>query len=234
MKALSVFQQALLDVTLESYSDIPAEEDIDVSFSPTYLATMRKLSRRNSYRTWAVRILAAAACIALIAAFSIPALLERISRPGSEVTYALTLSAEEIAAAPQEIETPITPSYTAEGYQRANAGDETGRYGISLSFVGPAGEKYMFSQSVLGDYAVEADDSDGTISLIRMVEDRKHQVLEIGAYEVLAVYPEEEDATGPVWYYWTDHAYIYRIYAENGEQFSQVELAKIITSIKPE
>lgn len=234
MKERSVFQQALLDVTLESYSDIPAEEDIDVSFSPAYQAFMRKLSRRSANRAWAVRILAAAACIALIAGFSLPALRNRIFHPGSEVTYALTISAEEVAAAPQEIDAPIIPSYTAAGYQHADSEDEISRYGVSLSFVGPAGQQYSFSQSVLWNYAAEEEASDGTLSLMHIAEGQNHQVLQIGAYEVLVIRAEEEDAAGPVWYYWTDHAYVYRIYAENGGQFRQEELEKIITSTKPE
>ena len=85
-KVLSEFQSALLDATLDDFSDIPHEDDINIEMSANFLTNADALianSKRQSLHTVNLtlkRLILIAAIISMLAttAMAIPAVREAI------------------------------------------------------------------------------------------------------------------------------------------------------------
>lgn len=93
-KTLTPFEQALLDATLEEFADIPNnEDDIDVTFSPEFIAKSEKLIQNTQKRTWRyvnttmkrVALVAIIAALLATTAMAIPAVREEIIRFSSMI-----------------------------------------------------------------------------------------------------------------------------------------------------
>lgn len=127
-KALTPFQQALLDSVLAEYRDIPVE-DTGVPFSEAFLKKADKLLRAAggpvSFRTRRILrgILIAALIAALLAGtvLAIPAVREGLigfSLYSRGESYGVRFDPEAVATAPDSIETPYTLGYLPDGYMK--------------------------------------------------------------------------------------------------------------------
>ena len=120
MKQLSEFQKALVSSVLEDFADIPAEDEIDLTFSPEFEERAQSLISRTGSRLWRAtnttlrRIVLIAAIIALLSAtaMALPPVREAILDfflTDRVTEYGITFDPEEAAAAPRELLTPCAP-----------------------------------------------------------------------------------------------------------------------------
>lgn len=125
---LTPFEQALLDVNLEEFEDIPAESEINLELSSQFQAKADELIRRT-YRQSNKRpvpLLRKVALVALIAsllvltACAVPAVREAIINfffRDEGTHYEFTYDPEQAATAPDEIEEVYVPINIPDGFE---------------------------------------------------------------------------------------------------------------------
>lgn len=125
---LTPFEQALLDVNLEEFTDIPTEQDIDMEFSPAFQANVQELIRKSERNHWSsgkvflrkVALVALISAMLLLTACSIPAVREAIIEfffKDVGTHYEFTYDPEDVVNAPDGIETVYFPTYIPDGYE---------------------------------------------------------------------------------------------------------------------
>ena len=123
---LKPFEQALLDITLEAFADIPSEEEIDLELSDSFLSNSEKLIEKNRRGGFSRasktirRIILVAALIAALAttAMAVPAIREALIKffaQSAETHYEFYFDPEQAATAPDNIEKVYKPTYIPEG-----------------------------------------------------------------------------------------------------------------------
>lgn len=125
---LTPFEQALLNVNLEEFEDIPAESEINLELSPQFQAKADELIRRT-YRQSNKRhvpLLRKVALVALIAgllaltACAVPAVREAIINfffRNEGTHYEFTYDPEQAATAPAKIEEVYAPVNIPDGFE---------------------------------------------------------------------------------------------------------------------
>lgn len=127
---LTPFEQALLDGNLEEFMNVPAEQDIDMEFSRQFQLKAEELIQRSERNHWSsgkvflrrVALVALIAGILTLTACSIPIIWEAIVDFFVEDTgthYEFYYDPDDIANAPQAIETVYFPTYIPNGYTEA-------------------------------------------------------------------------------------------------------------------
>ena len=117
---------ALLAVALREYAGIPADEQIDHTFSPSFRKKARELntkSQRKAWRCWNVyrrRIVLIAVIIAMLAALAactpiIKKLYIEYFFVDYGTHYGITFDPEQAAAAPDKCETYYIPQWSPDG-----------------------------------------------------------------------------------------------------------------------
>ncbi len=205
------FAQALLDAALDSFADVPAEETLDLQFSPALekkLAGLMKSTRTDTYHPIGKTVRRAILIAALIAALAgtamaIPAIRKlfipyEIKNAGTH--YEFTLETESAVVAPDRIEKVYRPFYIPEGFAQESL-VITEDFACYAWFT-ENNDCIFFDQFVISKY----DNNSGPSA-----ENVETQTLLLNGYEVFCVYYDEGGAS----YQWTDNAYFYMLYCDD-------------------
>lgn len=125
---LTPFEQALLNVNLEEFEDIPAESEINLDLSPQFQAKadelIRRMHRQSNKRTMPllrkVALVALIAAILALTACAVPAVREAIINfffRDEGTHYEFTYDPEQAATAPDKIEEVYIPINIPNGFE---------------------------------------------------------------------------------------------------------------------
>lgn len=222
MNKSALLEQALKEVTLEEFSDIPSENEICLIPSEKFQKNCKRLIQQSQkgivhrMRSSVRRAILIAALIAVLAvsAVAIPDVREAFVRffvRNESAHYVFYFDPEQAATAPNVIEKTYCPTYIPAGYTMTSS--DVGLTGNCYFWFDESYENYiMFDQTVIGgvDRAPYAEDSNA-------------EIRNLNGYQVFCVYDE---ATV---YYWTDNKYFYSLYC--GPAISEEEMQRIFLSI---
>ena len=115
-RALPAFEQALVDCVLEEFKDVPAEDQIEMTFSPSFEVKAQKLVQKAENDHWSsgkvflrkVAIVALISAMLLLTACSIPAVREAIIEfffTDVGTHYEFTYDPDDVVNAPEGIVT---------------------------------------------------------------------------------------------------------------------------------
>lgn len=131
MKKETPFEQALTEVWIDEYRDVPPEEELHHAFSPEFEAKMEALFRKVRKNHWKrskvilrrVALVAAIIAALLLTACTIPAVRQVFKDlfvdffvEDKETFYEFTYDPDEVVNAPDCIETVYAPTYVPEGF----------------------------------------------------------------------------------------------------------------------
>lgn len=228
-KKITTFEQALLDVTLEEFSDIPDKEDeIDVSFSPAFVAKSEKLIRNTEQKTWRyvntgmkrVAVIAIVAALLATTALAFPAIREAIIRffiHDEGTHYEFSFDPEQAANAPDCIETVYYPTYVPNGYQLSF--DTTTVASVAVGWSNSDDWTIFYMQEPMPD-----DPENSAIGDIN-AEGTTTSSLILSGYEVIRV----EDAEA-IYYVWTNHEYLFSLICD--KVLPEEEMVRIFDSVQ--
>lgn len=149
------FQQALLDATLESYADIPAEAEIDAEFSQQFLqksdSLLNNAPKSKSQRTSKNlrRILLVAAIITVLVAMAVMGTAQRVYLFQYTITeygryYEFKYTDAVPPDAPDHLEIFYRPTYIPQGYELDDtSGSDTG---VQYNWRNSEGTYIVYSQ----------------------------------------------------------------------------------------
>lgn len=228
MKQLSEFQRALLDAVLEDYADIPAEEEIDLTFSPEFESRAQTLISRTDSRLWRAtntalkRILLIAAVIATLAAtaFAVPPIREAILDyflTDRDSYYGITFDPDEAADAPRELQTAYAPYWVPDGFELAI--EDISAAGGAFWYVDAGDNWICFTQ-----YLLPADAADDWFSINAEETDRYSRL--VGEYRVEVI-----ESHSVYFWIWTDNEYLYSLECSYG--VSEETTEQVFHSIQP-
>lgn len=221
------FQQALLDATLESYADIPAEAEIDAEFSEqflqqsdTLLKNVRKgKSQRNGKNLR--RILLVAAIISVLFAVAVMGTAQRIYLFQYTITdydryYEFKYTDTVPPDAPNHLETFYRPTYIPQGYELYDpSGCDTG---VQYNWRNAEGKDIVYAQITIREDHV----------FLRLQKNTKIPTtidgVLINGYDVLRIVSDIGTQ-----YYWIDGEYFHYLAMDPG--VPQEEHMKIFHSI---
>ena len=244
MEASSEFQRALMEAQKEEFSGVPQEDELDVSFSPEFEKNMERLCRGTQRKTWrlvnttAKRVLIAAILVVLLAmtvVAAVPALREGLIRfftHDNGVFYSFEFSEEDLARAPETIETVYLPTYIPEGYHLISGPNVDGL--LTSVLYQDENEYYAirYSQYALwSDGPIANVDSNIPTMLGIDSEGAITETAIINGYEVQAIHYNPEEAANPTIYLWTDHEYLYLIEIQNTTEYGFNEFSRIQASL---
>lgn len=241
-EASEVFRRALLDAQQAEFADVPREDELDLSFSPEFEREMERLQRGTKHRTrrmvntTAKRVLIAAVLLLLLAmtvVAAVPALREGLIRfftHDSGVFYSFEFSEEDVAKAPENIETVYLPTYIPEGYQLTIQDITNGV--VDIVYSDYDGNIIHYSQYVLWS-ADPVANSDANITTVLGIDSEGAVTEEfiLNGYEVRAIHYDPEEAKNPTIYVWTDHEYFYMLEIQNTAEYGIDEFERIQTSL---
>ncbi len=225
----TVFEQALLDATLEEFAEIPDEEsEIDVTFSPSFAAKSEMLlrnTRRKRYHSVnatmkRVGLVAILAALLLTTVMAIPAVREEVIRffIQEEGTHlAFTFDPEQAAHTPESIETVRIPTYLPEGYREETR--STSASSVYAAWRDQDGNTISYHQ-----LPVSNEPSNSDLYGIH-VHGARTRILYLNGYKVLSV---QDGRT--ISYVWTDHEYFYDLSCSSA--VSQKEIIQIFGSVE--
>ena len=243
---LSPFKQALLEVSLEQWHDLPAEKDIDLQPSKAFLeksirliADVRRgnIGRMGTVLRRAILIAAILAALA-ITALAIPTIRKNTSQSEKST---LTVWADPDAKHKDSIHFDIVNFGTHYAFRFDQKQTATAPYQIKKYFKPayiPMG--YTETDSLVGAFSTNfiwQSDSGAYITFAQMVipknlqgphpnaENVRAEMLYINDYPVFYVYNDRYKQ-----YYWTDHEYFYGMtfYATISEE----DCLKVINNIR--
>lgn len=221
---------ALLECVLERYNDIPAEDEIDYTFSEKFERWGKKIIKRTpdkkkqnpikfNSRSLKVFILVAALIAALTAtAMAVPAIREALMDfflvdRGDH--YSVTVNPEQAKDAPDMVEEYRVPQYVPAGYNLII--DDKNVAAVVMIWRKSEQERICFTQRTIDN---ESDKD--TINS----EDVMRKPIVMQGYKVEIIQDEYEYTT-----IWTDNMYLYYMTISNSVPLSEFE--KILGSIKP-
>ena len=228
-KIMTPFEQALLDATLEEFSDIPDnEEELDVTFSPAFIARSETLIQNMQRKTWRYvnTTMRRLALIAIIAAFlattvlAFPAIREAIIRfflHDEGTHYEFSFGPEQAANAPDCIETVYAPSYVPDGYDKAF--ETINIATVAIGWCNSDNWWIYYNQAPMPD-----DYENSTRGGIN-AEGATTQSIGINGCEVIRIEDEEV-----VFYVWTNNEYMFTLMCE--KTIPEEEMKKIFNSIQ--
>ncbi len=219
---LSILRRALVESVLEEHEAIPAEAEIEYTFSSAFQQRIEKLIRKSNTRTWyyinsplkKAIIIAILIGLLTITAAAVPAIREAIidffvveREPG---VYGITFDPEQAATAPHQIETYYGPTDIPEEF--IQIADEKTEAAVILMWMNDKAELICYNQHFIPRNATCTDwigiNSENTI--------RESQI--INGYLVEIIYSIEYNT-----YVWTDNTYIYYVETTNTIPFEVFE-----------
>lgn len=222
------FQQALLDATLESYADIPAEAEIDADFSQQFLQksdTLLKNARKGKPQRTGKnlrRILLVAAIISVLIAMAVMSAAQRIYLFQYTITdygryYEFKYTDTVPPDAPDHLETFYRPTYIPEGYELEDSiGNDNA--GVQYNWCNAEGAHIVYAQVTIREDHV----------FLRLHKNTKIPTtidgILIDGYDVLRIVSDIGTQ-----YYWIDGEYFHYLAMDPG--IPQEEQMKIFHSI---
>ncbi len=218
-------KNAVIECVLKRYTDVPAEKEVNYTFFKKFEQWAKKLVEKTKERRYeaplrfskkAIKIIAlVAALIALLAttAMAVPTIREAIigfffyNRGES---YGVTFDPEQVATAPDAIETVIIPTTIPAGFGVLL--DDRTEAGVIIMWKNANGEYIFYSQSPVAKDASN-DNWFGTDS-----ERSTHTSCIIQGYKVEKLQNDEVYSV-----FWTDNSYFYWIEFSNTIDFSVFE-----------
>ena len=228
-KTMTPFEQALLDVTLEEFSDIPDnEEEIDVTFSKAFVEKSERLIQNTQRKTWhytntaikRVALIAIIAALLATTAMAIPAIREAIIRfflHDEGTHYEFSFDPEQAANAPDCIETVYYPTYIPSGYQLVF--NTTTVASVSVGWSNSDDWYICYDQLPMPD-----DPENSTAGRLNS-EGATTSSLVLNGYEVIRI--EDENA---IYYVWTNQEYMFDLICE--KILPEEEIVKIFNSVQ--
>ena len=228
-KTMTPFEQALLDATLEEFSDIPDhEEEIDVTFSKAFVEKSERLIQNMQRKTWRYvntttkRIALIAIIVALLATtvMAFPSIREAIIKfflHDEGTHYEFSFDPEQAANAPNCIETAYVPSYIPDGYSKSF--ETINIATVAIGWCNSDNWEIYYNQAPMPD-----DFKNSTRGGIN-AEGATTQSIGINGYEVIRI----EDAE-VVSYVWTNNEYMFTLMCEKA--ISEEEIEKIFNSVQ--
>lgn len=226
---MTPFEQALLDATLEEFSDIPDhEEEIDVIFSKAFVEKSERLIQNMQRKTWRYvntttkRIALIAIIVALLATtvMAFPSIREAIIKfflHDEGTHYEFSFDPEQAANAPNCIETAYVPSYIPDGYSKSF--ETINIATVAIGWCNSDNWEIYYNQAPMPD-----DFKNSTRGGIN-AEGATTQSIGINGYEVIRI----EDAE-VVSYVWTNNEYMFTLMCEKA--ISEEEIEKIFNSVQ--
>lgn len=222
------FEKALVNIILEKYTDVPAEDTIAHSFSEQFLQWGEKCvqwSKSNHFRTVAiVKKLLIAAIIAALMAGSVMAYpiirnaFIKYSITEHEERISVTFDPAQAATAPKEIETVYRANYVPEAF--ALAIEDVNAATASYCWVSENGKVMLFNQFMIPENA--QDDS-----FLGLDSNAVRESVQMGDYIVEVIQnPEMKQLV------WTNNAYFFLL--EVPLDMPQAEIEQIFMSISPD
>lgn len=221
------FEQALLEVSLREFEDIPGEESLHHEFSPAFEAKMEAMVRKARRNHWSKtktvfrRALLVAALIAalLLTAYAIPAVREFFIDffiKDKETYYEFTYAPEAVANAPEYIETVYTPTYVPDGFELKSYDCATPA--VTIIWYNSENQFISFDQITTPEDPLKTTDFgiDAERSSIEWVS--------LGGGQVL-----RQEGMGMKAYYWSTNEY--RFVLMCSDQVPEEEFLKIFNSI---
>lgn len=224
---LTPFEQALLDVNLEEFMDIPAEQDIEMEFSPAFQVKAQELVRKSERNHWSsgkvflrkVAIVALISAMLLLTACSIPAVREAIidfffRDVGTH--YEFTYDPDDVVNAPDSIEAVFFPNYIPKGYEETMI--HYGRASVSGFWINGDGRYVTYIQGILPEDPLSGES--GNISS----ENAEIEWITINSCQILRIEDEEW-----ITYAWATNEYEFSIMCQ--KPISDDEIIKVFDSI---
>jgi hypothetical protein len=205
-------REALLISVLEEFSDIPAENEIDYSFSPRFQARIKEISRKSEKAAWRFwhsskrRLILVAVIVVLLAALAacavpvIKQLYVDYFLVDNGESFGITFDPEQAATAPKKIETYWIPDYCPEGYSLISRIGTAA--GVDCCWMNTLQEYVVYNQ-----YVIPADYDNSTWITID-AEDVERSAEIINGYKVEVV---ESLSNHYLVAFWTDNLYLYAV-----------------------
>lgn len=218
------FEQALLDVILEEFSDIPYEQEIELTASLKFQKTCEQLLKRARNGTvsrvgiaFRRAIIIAAIIAALITtAMAVPVIREAIIQfffRNEGTHYEFSFDPEQAATAPNVTKKAYYATYIPDGYVEVFTEVVLG--GVSYIWSDESGEDYiMFNQYIIPENSNSGPNAEGVAT----------EILNLNGYQVFCVRDE-----GTI-YYWTNNEYFFELAC--GTNVSEEEMQKIFSNIQ--
>lgn len=232
MRNETPFEQALTEVWIDEYRDVPPEEELHHAFSPEFEAKMEALFRKVRKNHWKrskvilrrVALVAAIIAALLLTACTIPAVRQVFKDlfvdffvEDKETFYEFTYDPDEVVNAPDCIETVYAPTYVPEGFA------EDARYcniaGAGVVWYNEDNVCISFSQSIM---PADPMDVSGTGY---NAENATLEWIPLGGGQVLRLENEWH-----LMYIWATNEYRFDLICS--KEFPEEELQKIFNSIQ--
>ena len=221
---LNPFKQALLDVQFEKWENIPAENDLKLTFSKAFERkgkllinrTKHNYLRKASTTTRRIILIAAILTILAITALAVPIMWEEYmhffaSNIGDH--YEFHFDPELLASAPKAIEKIYKPTYIPAGWQEDAV---ITKNWVVYIWRSSSGECVTFGQYPISNEDVRPQPS---------TENAKRQWISLNGYQVLCI-----ESSAIRMYFWTDNTYFYRLVSN--ENMPEEETNMIFCSIQ--
>jgi len=203
-----LLREALLELTLEEFRDIPPEDEIDMEFSEGFEKRLRKRLREELDPPYTGRCRCSrplrrlVVALLILAALTVTAVATPAIREGligffthnKGTHYQFSFDPEQAATAPRTIETEYCPTYIPEGYVEDTHLVTDGS--IIRMWRSDKGEYILFVQETI------PPESEGPHP---NAENVTVNTMELNGYEVFFVQSESE------MYFWTDNEYLYSL-----------------------
>ncbi len=222
-KVLTPFEQALLEQTRLSFADVPAEDEIEYSFSENFEARMQHLvkgtDRPRRIGGNALRLLIAAIIVSLLAGCTMaaPKLIEYITHNNGQ-RYYFTVSSEAAAGAPERLETVYAVGDVPEGFEIYHETICTG-YAI-YHYTSSDGNWFSFLQEIVTQYPGNHLGGEPDSEYSTMTREN------IGGYDVTQIIHDD----GQMTFLWTDDEYFFSMHFKG--DFTLDKAHDILRSIK--
>lgn len=199
MNKNTVFQRALLDSTLEDFSNVPGENELPDNFSPQFEGSCKKLLGKSKstvvyHVSRTVRravLLAAILAASVFTVFAVPEIRENIL--SAQISYEYSFDPMLAVSAPESVETVYLPAHIPQGFT------------LERKLIH---EKWVTCLWRLDDDTYITFDQypiPKRVNSVLASEDAAYEIIELDGYEVFRI------QSSAIKYYWTDNEYFYTL-----------------------
>lgn len=205
-------KEALLISVLNEFSDIPAEKDIDYSFSPQFRAKIKEISRKSEKAAWRfwhsskrrfILVTVIAVLLVALAACAVPVIkqlyVDYFLVDNGE-SFGITFDQEQAANAPSTIEEYWIPNYCPDGHTLISQISTPST--VDCFWMDDSGEYVGYSQTIIPAKA-------GNSTWIGIdAEDVERSTETINGYKVELIASPQDNHLVAVW---TNNLYFFKV-----------------------